>query len=139
MSSEAKSSGKKRATSASNKRAKSKTRVKKGPSTDKAKAIIELRDALIAKGVDAETVGLSCKGMFKCDKEVDEACLDGIMAKLQALEKSGGGKKRRPRESRSRSRSRSKSRSKSKSKTGGKARRKSRSRSRSKSRKRKSK
>jgi hypothetical protein len=137
MSLEAKSSGKKRATSASNKRAKSKTRVKKGPSTDKAKAIIELRDALIAKGVDAETVGLSCKGMFKCDKEVDEACLDGIMAKLQALEKSGGGKKRRPRKSRSRSRSRS--RSKSKSKTGGNARRKSRSRSRSKSRKRKSK
>jgi hypothetical protein len=66
-------------------------KAKKGPSTDKAKAIIKLRDELIAEGKDPEVVGLACKGMYKCDKTVDENCLDGIKKKLDAIKKGGCG------------------------------------------------
>jgi len=83
---------------------------KKGPSTQKANKIVALRDELIAQGKDAEKVGLACKGMYKCDKLADDKCLDGILAKLDAIKK--GGRAR----SRSRSKSRSRSRSKSKRK-----------------------
>lgn len=78
-------------------------RKKKGPSTDKAKAIIDLRDKLIAQGKDPEIVGMACKGMYKCDKTIDEPCLDGILAKLHDIEagKTGGGSRKR-RRSRSR-------------------------------------
>jgi hypothetical protein len=93
-------------------------RKKKGPSNPKAVQIIELRDSLIAQGMDAEKVGMACKGMYRCDKLADEACLDGILEKLNAV-KQGGGKRRRSKsrgskpatKARSRSRSRSKSRS----------------------------
>lgn len=84
---------------------------KKGPSSDKAKKIIELRDALIAKGLDVEKVGLACKGMYRCDKLADDKCLDGILAKLSKI-KDGGGFHRAKSRSRSRSRSRSKPRRK---------------------------
>jgi hypothetical protein len=80
---------------------------KKGPSSDKAKKILALRDQLIAKGLDAEKVGLACKGMYRCDKLADDKCLSGILAKLEAIQKKGGavgGKAR----ARSRSRSRAK-------------------------------
>lgn len=84
---------------------------KKGPSSDKAKKIIELRDALIAEGKDAETVGLACKGMYKCDKLADDKCLDGILAKLKAIKTGGGARRSRSKlKTRSRSRSRSKTR-----------------------------
>ncbi len=89
--------------------AKSPRRNKKGPSTDKAKKIIELRDKLIAEGKDAEKVGLACKGMYKCDKLADDKCLDGILAKLDAVKKGGASRRAR---SKGRSRSRSRSRSK---------------------------
>lgn len=85
-------------------------RKKKGPSTDKAKQIIELRDSLLAKGLDAEKVGMACKGMYKCDKLADDKCLDKILANLSKIEKSGGGVKRAKSRSRARSRSRSRSR-----------------------------
>jgi len=88
-----------------------KPRKKKGPSTDKAKQIITLRDSLLAKAsTDDEklNIGMACQGMYKCDKAVDDQCLDGILAKLNKLKK-GGGKRR----SRSKSKSRTKSRSKS--------------------------
>jgi hypothetical protein len=84
-------------------------RKKKGPSQEKSKKIIELRDKLL-ESVDPtdtekrEAIGMACKGMYKCDKEVDEKCLDGILAKLTKL-KTGGARK-----SRSKSRSRSRSR-----------------------------
>ena len=88
------------------------TKKKKGPSTDKAKKIIELRDSLIAKGIDAEKIGMACKGMYKCDKTVDEKCLDKITVNLEKIQKAGGGSRRA--KSKSRSRSHSKSRSKKK-------------------------
>jgi hypothetical protein len=90
------------------KRANSKGRKKKGPSTVAAKAIIVLRDELIAAGNDSEAVGAACKGMYKCDKLADKKCLDDIMEKLKAFKKGGalGGKVG----GRTRSRSRSSSR-----------------------------
>lgn len=87
-------------------------RKKKGPSTEKAKSIISLRDSLIADGKDPEKVGMACKGMYKCDKEADEACLDGIMKKLETIKTGGGSSHRR----RSRARVRSTSRTKRKTK-----------------------
>jgi hypothetical protein len=44
-------------------------RKKKPPSTTKAQAILAQRDALIAKGLNPDTVGLACKGLFGCDKK----------------------------------------------------------------------
>ncbi len=90
-------------------RSKSK-RKKKGPKQEKAKKIIELRDTILASIDPSDTekreaVGMACKGMYKCDKEVDEKCLDGILSKLTKL-KSGGGKSRSRSSSRTRSRSR---------------------------------
>ena len=91
---------------------------KKGPSSDKAKKIIDTRDTLIAKGLNAETVGKACKGMYRCDKLADDKCLDDILAKLTEIGKLAklteikkGGSSRRAK-SRSRARSRSRSRSK---------------------------
>jgi hypothetical protein len=104
------------------KRASSKGRKKKGPTTETAKAIIVLRDKLIADGNDSEAVGAACKGMYKCDKLADKKCLDGIMEKLKAFKKGGalGGKVGGRTRSRSRSSSRKpsakKPRSSSKSK-----------------------
>ncbi len=89
-------------------RSSSKKKYKKPPSTSKAKAILDQRDRLIERGLNPETVGLACKGLFGCDKKVDEKCLDGIKAKLDALEashKQGGSAKRKPRK-RSKSRGR---------------------------------
>lgn len=63
---------------------------KKGPKSEKAQEIVKLRDSLISKGIDAEKVGLACKGMFKCDKLADAACLDKILSNLKAIEKKGG-------------------------------------------------
>ena len=86
---------------------------KKGPTQEKAKKIIELRDKLL-ESVDPsdtekrEAIGQACKGMYRCDKDVDEKCLDGILAKLSKF-KVGGARRARSK-SRSRSRSRSKSR-----------------------------
>ena len=69
-------------------------RPKKGPNEEKSKAILALRDELIAKGKDAEQVGQACMGMYRCDKQKDEKCLDGIMNKLNTI-KTGGGRRKR--------------------------------------------
>ena len=91
---------------------------KKGPSSEKAKKIIELRDKLIAEGKNAETVGLACKGMYKCDKTVDVKCLDGILAKLKGIKEGGAHRSRSKSPSKARAKSRSRSRSRSKPRKG---------------------
>lgn len=94
---------------------------KKGPTSLKAKKIVELRDSLIAKGLDPEKVGLACKGMFRCDKLVDDKCLDEILAKLNKIKEGGGHKRTR---SRSRSKSPTKAAAKSPARSRSKSRRK---------------
>ncbi len=85
---------------------------KKGPSSDLAKKIVELRDSIIAKDEkNREAAGMACKGMYKCDKLADDKCLNGILKKLEAIKKGGGSRRSRSKtKSRTRSRSRSKSR-----------------------------
>ena len=68
-------------------------RPKKGPKEEKSKQILALRDELIAQGKDAERVGQACMGMYRCDKQKDDKCLDGIMEKLNTI-KTGGGRRR---------------------------------------------
>ena len=68
-------------------------RPKKGPNEEKSKAILSLRDELIAQGKDAEQVGQACMGMYRCDKQKDEKCLDGIMSKLNTIKMGGGRRK----------------------------------------------
>ena len=86
---------------------------KKGPKQETAKRIIALRDKLIAAGNDPEKVGLACKGMYRCDKEVDAACLNRILASLEAMQAGDKKPKKKGGAARSKSRSRSRSRSKS--------------------------
>ena len=69
-------------------------RPKKGPNEEKSKQILALRDELIAQGKDAERVGQACMGMYRCDKQKDDKCLDGIMEKLNTI-KTGGGRKQK--------------------------------------------
>jgi hypothetical protein len=49
---------------------------------------------LITQGKDAERVGQACMGMYRCDKQKDDKCLDGIMDKLNVI-KMGGARRRR--------------------------------------------
>jgi len=102
-------------------RQRSRSRPKKPPKTDKAKKALEMRDSMIEEGYNSEDVNMLCKGMFRCDKDDDEKCLDGILKKLQDYKKKnkpenkvGGGVKRRSRSKSPKRKTRSKSRSRSK-------------------------
>ena len=70
-------------------------RPKKGPKEEKSKKILEMRDELITQGKDAERVGQACMGMYRCDKQKDEKCLDGIMDKLNVIKMGGAARRRR--------------------------------------------
>ena len=87
--------------------------------------IVELRDSLLETAKsdeEKEMIHAPCKGMYKCSKLQDEACLTGILDKLKDVKKSikggscgctdGGGKRRK---SKTRARSRSKTRARSRS------------------------
>ena len=67
-------------------------RPKKGPKEEKSKQILALRDELISQGKDAERVGQACMGMYRCDKQKDDKCLDGIMEKLNTIKTGGRAK-----------------------------------------------
>jgi hypothetical protein len=84
---------------------------KKPPTQDLSKEILALRDKLIADGHESKEVHEACQGLYKCDKTVDQKCLDGIMKKLKAFDKKKVGGARKVRKTRSKSRSRSRSRS----------------------------
>lgn len=94
---------------------------KRSPSkADRDPVIIKVK-ALRDSIADKEAAGEACKGLYKCYKGADKACLERIMKKLNELKakedagdkkaaakpKAGGGKAR----SRSRSRGRARSRS----------------------------
>jgi hypothetical protein len=55
------------------------------------KKILKLRDSLLESYDNKEDVHEACKGMYKCSKLADKECLEGILAKLEALKGKKGG------------------------------------------------
>jgi hypothetical protein len=83
-------------------------RKKKESKDQKVIEILALRDDLKKDAAIAEAADMACKGMYKCSKLADDACLARIKKDLLALKNEKPAKKKGGR-ARSRSRSRSKS------------------------------
>jgi hypothetical protein len=98
----------------------------KKPTPNNLKEIVKLRDQLqaaMSKEEKKNEIGMMCKGMFKCSKDNDKKCLEGIENKLKLELENVKPKKAKKNSSKSvegggnkRSRSRSKSKSRSRSK-----------------------
>lgn len=85
-------------------------RKKKESKDQKVIEILAIRDELKKDASLAEPADMACKGMYKCSKLADDACLARIKKDLLALKGEKPAKKKG-----GRARSRSKGRSKSKS------------------------
>lgn len=90
-------------------------KVRSPSKSDRDPKVIEIK-ALRDSIQDKEAANEACKGMYKCAKLADKACLESIIKKLTALKAKEAKEKPAPQKSGGRSRSRSRKRSKSRSK-----------------------